>query len=52
MESSYLNFDEEAEWMIANSYLNMGNLKKGWDLMTRIIEKDGYYSTQATEKLK
>ena len=52
MESSYLNFDEEAEWMIANSYLNMGNLKKGRDLMTRIIEKDGYYSTQATEKLK
>ena len=52
MESSYLNFDEEAEWMIANSYLNMGNLKKGRDLMTRIVEKDGYYSTQATEKLK
>ncbi len=52
LTSGYLNFDEEAEWMIANSYLNMGNSIEGVKLMTNIVRKSGYYSIQASEKIK
>lgn len=44
MESKFNNFDEEAEWMLANSYQANGEKDKAKMLFQSIKEKGGFYS--------
>lgn len=44
MESKFNNFDEEAEWMLANSYQANGEKDKAKVLFQSIKEKGGFYS--------
>lgn len=48
---AYSNFDQEAQWMIALCYTKLHD-PKARKLFEEIIEKGGYYATQAEEKLK
>lgn len=51
INSEYNNFDEESEWMIAQCYLLKGNKSKAKILLQKIIDRNGYYSSQAKEKI-
>lgn len=44
MESKFNNFDEEAEWMLANSYQANGEKDKAKAMFQSIKEKGGFYS--------
>lgn len=48
---SFTNFDEEAEWMMAQCYLLKGDKSKGKMLLQQIIDKNGYYINQAKVKI-
>lgn len=52
VKGSYSNFDEEAQWMIALSAEKSGNKKLADKYFRLIIEQNGFYSSQAREKLK
>ena len=47
----YSNFDEEAEWMMAESYTKLGNKTAARTLYKKISEGGGYYAKQAGKKL-
>ncbi len=44
VESTFNNFDEEAEWMLANSYQAIGEKDKAKAIFQLIKEKGGFYS--------
>lgn len=48
----FTNFDEEAQWMIALSYERLSDFEKSNSIYQNIISQNGYYSSQAKEKLK
>ena len=50
--SSYSNFDEEAQWMTALSYEKIGNQTKALSYFQKIIDQGGYYKKQALAKMK
>lgn len=52
VQSKFDNFDEEAEWYEAKSYLANKNLTKANELFSKIVETNGYYSSQAKVILK
>jgi tetratricopeptide (TPR) repeat protein len=45
------NFDEEADWLKAMSYLNKGNKSKAKSMFNSIKKDGGYYADQAQEQL-
>ncbi len=51
MNSNFNNFNEEALWMIANSYEENANLMKAQKIYEEIIKTNGFYKEQAVEKL-
>ena len=48
----YSNFDEEAVWMKALCYEHLGETSKAKKIFSIIAGKNGYYTTQAVDKLK
>ena len=50
--SKFNNFNEEAEWFMASSYLAAGELEKAKSIFIMIVNKDGYYAGQAREVLR
>lgn len=50
--STYSNFDEEAQWMTALSYEKIGNSAKARSYFQKIIDQGGYYKKQALAKMK
>lgn len=48
---NFSNFDEEAEWMLAQAYALDGNKQKANSLFKSIAEKNGYYAQQAKGKI-
>jgi TolA-binding protein len=51
MSGEFNNFDEEAEWMMAQAYVMNGNKTKAIDVFKSIIEENGYYAKQAKVKI-
>ena len=52
LDSKYINFNEEAEWYQAKSYLANGQLEKGRSILRQIQQGGGYYAKQAEKLLK
>ncbi len=52
LKSEFNNFDEEAQWMIANSHENSGASDKAQEIFAKIERNGGFYAKQAKEKLK
>ena len=52
LESKYLNFNEEAEWYMAKSFLAAGNVTEGKALLKKIKSDGGYYAKQAEKILQ
>lgn len=52
MNSTYSNFDEEAQWMIALCTEKTGNLELAKEYFEIISKQKGFYAGQANEKLK
>ena len=50
LDSKYSNFNEEAEWYMAKSFLDEGNVTEGKVILKKIKSDGGYYAKQA-EKL-
>lgn len=48
----FSNFDEESQWMMAESYAKIGDTPKAKNLYRIIANESGYYATQAKDKLK
>jgi len=51
INGNFNNFDEEAQWLIAQCYLLNGNKSKAKKLLQLIIEQNGYYANQAKVKI-
>lgn len=52
IQSSFSNFDEEAQWMTALSYEKLGNKVFARKIFTSISTANGFYAQQAKDKLK
>lgn len=52
IEGKFSNFDEEAQWMIAESYEKTGAKSKAKGLYEEIAKGSGFYAKQAEDKLK
>lgn len=52
VDGKFSNFDEEAQWMIAESYEKLGAKSKAKGLYETIAEENGFYANQAKDKLK
>lgn len=52
LNSKFNNFNEEAEWFMAQSYFSMGESQKARAILQLIIDKNGYYFNQAKKQLK
>ena len=52
LDGKFSNFDEEAQWMMAESYEKKGMKSKAKQLYTTIASENGFYANQAKEKLK
>ena len=52
INGKFSNFDEEAQWMKAESYRASGNVSKAKNLYSQIANAGGYYKKQALERLK
>jgi len=50
--SKFNNFNEEAEWFMAQSYLASGERQKAKSIFEMIVEKNGYYAGQAKEVVR
>ncbi|MCR9171967.1 MAG: tetratricopeptide repeat protein [bacterium] len=50
--SIYSNFDEEAQWMTAMSYEELGQDDKARTYFQKIIDQGGFYKKQAQAKMK
>ncbi len=48
----FSNFDEEAQWMLAESCAKMGDSAKAKSIYRTIANGSGYYAAQAKDKLK
>lgn len=51
LQSSYNNFDEEVQWMIAQCYQKSGNKSDAKSVYKTIVDQNGFYAEQAKEKL-
>lgn len=52
LDSEFINFNEEAEWYLAKSYLADGNKDKANNLFKKIRDNGGYYSKQAKNNVE
>lgn len=52
LQLSYSNFNEEASWHLAQSFLANGEKNSAKELLTAIRDQKGYYSKQAEKLLK
>lgn len=52
LDGKFSNFDEEAQWMMAESYDKSGAKSKAKVLYESISDGNGFYANQAKEKLK
>jgi len=50
--SIYSNFDEEAQWMTALSYEELGQTEKARTYFQKIIDQGGFYKKRAQAKMK
>lgn len=50
LNSKFNNFNEEAEWFMAQSYNSLGESKKARAILKLIIDKNGYYASQARKQ--
>lgn len=50
--SLYSNFDEEAQWMTALSYEELGQTDKAHTYFQKIIDQGGFYKNRAQAKMK
>lgn len=48
----YSNFDEEANWMKALCFEKLGQKQQARELFLEIIEQNGFYSSQAKDKIR
>ena len=52
IQLEYSNFNEEAEWYLAESRLANGEKTAAKELFTKIKNQKGFYSKQAEKNLK
>lgn len=52
LNGKYANFDEEALWMTAESYDKLKQKSKAKEIYQSIADGNGFYASQAKEKLK
>jgi tetratricopeptide (TPR) repeat protein len=52
LDSKYSNFNEEAEWYMAKSFLAAGNVTEGKVILKKIKSDGGYYAKQAEKILQ
>ena len=52
LDSKFLNFNEEAEWYMAKSFLAAGNVSEGKVILKKIKTDGGYYAKQAEKLLQ
>jgi TolA-binding protein len=52
LDSKYLNFNEEAEWYMAKSFLAAGSVFEGKVILKKIKSEGGYYAKQAEKLLQ
>ena len=50
--SDFSNFDEEAQWMTALSYEELGQTEKARTYFKQIVEQGGFYKKRAQAKMK
>lgn len=50
--NEFSNFDEEANWYLANTYLNLNQKEQARERYKEIGSQKGFYAKQAEEKLK
>lgn len=52
LNGKFSNFDEEAQWMMAESYDKLGKKSKAKEIYQTIADGNGFYALQAKQKLK